>query len=299
MTMTHTVKSEDRSPQTSWLKIGLTIDIPRDPQHTLKSLDLSKQMTATGAAKRYIASIRKAGWTKLTVRQYERVLNILIREFQYTKVSELDRVSVDKFLRRVHGSVKAITYAHYSRIYWQYFEFCRQNNYCLYNWVRKFSLIASKKTRFYLPKQVELIFKELPQGETRDACLLIYHTGIDVHDLNNITLVNRAQGVFVVDGRTVRYPRWLDHIDIGSRWSVDRIAGEFRELLQRLELPGDLRFMQNTWVARAAAGGTPLPVIQAQTGLKTKRGAQFKVERVLRTQRYRELIDRIPYKDFT
>src|SRR3990170_8422179 len=119
-------------PPSLWGQTGLTVDIPRDPDHTRKMIALRKQMTAQLAIDLYLKELRKRKRRPQYVSQVRYVLKRLKGMYGPRPLCDLNRHLVGLMLFHAYRGVQPHTYATYSRLFWRFFEWCKSQNFLIY-----------------------------------------------------------------------------------------------------------------------------------------------------------------------
>jgi hypothetical protein len=257
---------------------------------------LRRGVTVTGAIRRYNSYLFQKHCSDQYRSQSRYVLRRFAKGIEGKLIVDLTRREVRKSLREIFSGVKPSTYSHYSRVIRLFFEFCKKACLCLYNYVREFNFEPTS-VAFYTPHQLDRIFRLLPLGETRDACRVIYHTGIGIGDLDAIVSVKLNQ--LVLMDRTVMCQEFISETVRARPFYMRlRIQVDFKKFVRAREIGGNLRFLQNSYLVRAHLAGTPLAVMRSQIGFRSIENVTKKVDRLTRNDALMMSFHSEPFKDY-
>lgn len=247
---------------------NVTKDIPRDPNHTRKLVAMRDDVTLGLVVMRYVASKRRKKVKKSYIVHIHRALEAF-RPLWNEPIKELGQNNVRACILPVEKRLSASAYAFRSQVFFDFFEFARSRGYVLYNFVAVKRYKREKRLRFFTKSQLDLIFGRLPIGKLRDACLIVYHTGIKTAELNQLWAVSAASGVLHLKRRYVPCPPILfPVIDKCEQYSPSLVPGRFRKFMEQFDFPGDLSYLRNSHFVRLYVSGTPLSIIRSVHGTK-------------------------------
>lgn len=283
-----------------WVNIGLTVPAEKSPDHTRLMIGIHKQMTVQRAIYLYLRSLRQRKLSPTYVKQSRSVLSAIKKRFGTALTRDLEEKHIKRVLRSLYNKVAPNTYAHYSRVFFHFFEFCRAKKYVLYNYVREFDHPYHRAKMFFSTTQLDIIFKSLEPGELRDACLIIYHTGIKRSELDEIVRADFTNDLLILKHRRVNCPyHVLKVIERRRLYDSARVERNFREFMSALEFEGNLRFLQNAFVLRLHYAGTPIRVIRHQLGFERDKDVEHKIARLTSgAKSLYEFATKNPFKDY-
>lgn len=244
------------------MKQWLTIDTPRDEAHTRKLVRMSDNVTLGYVARSFVASKRRSGAKPEYRKKLKQSLDIL-KPLWNEPIKELSQRNIRICLEDQVKRVSWETYIRQSHILADFFEFAKGKSLVLYNFVRAQPYKRKERLRFFTRGQLDLIFKALPQGRLRDACLLIYHTGMKTVELNQIKGVRSMFGatLFLKRRSLPCSPHLLGMIERYPRYNPRRIPHEFRVFMFKMEFAGDISYLRNSHFMRLYVNGTPHEII--------------------------------------
>jgi hypothetical protein len=239
---------------------------------------MSDDTTLGWVARLYVASKRRKKANKSYIVHIHRALEAF-RPLWNEPIKELGQNNVRACILPVEKRLTASTYAFRSQIFYDFFEFARSRGYVLYNFVAVKRYKREKKLRFFTKSQLDIIFERLPAGKLRDACLIVYHTGIKTAELNKIRGVSSATRQMLLLSRSVPCPLLLfPLIDRGEVYSPQAIPGQFKKFMEGLDFTGDLSYLRNSHFVRLYISGSPRETIKRIHGTKD---AKKKFEQIL------------------
>ena len=259
----------------------MTITPPKDFDLNVAMWKIPKGVTFRGAVARYLKYLRRRDLSRVYIRQSRFVLRRLERMFEHDHIGRLTQRQIRRALRSIYFTVAPNTYAHYSRIYRLFFDFCQRQDLVAFNFVREFKLKYYRTLMFLTPAQLDLIFRGLPPGELRDACLLMYGVPLLRTELAKIVGIDWINHRLILTDRRVPCdPLTLKIVERRRRYSLNRVMKQFHCFRKRLDFLARLEFFRNSWIVRESLLGTPLPVMRHQLGFSRNRAVREKVERL-------------------
>jgi len=240
----------------------LTINTPRDEKHTQKLVRMSDHVTLGYVARSFIAAKRRSGAKPGYRKKLKQSLDIL-KPLWNEPIKELGQRNIRVCLEDQVKRVSWGTYVRRSHILADFFEFAKGKSLVLYNFVRAQPYERSERLRFFTRGQLDLIFRALPQGRLRDACLIIYHTGAKTVELRHIKGTRSMFGSTIfLDRRSLPCPaHLLSMVERYTRYNPRRIPREFKEFMSKMEFAGDLSYLRNSHFMRLYVNDTPHEII--------------------------------------
>jgi len=241
---------------------------------------IRSKVTVETAVERYLSHMKRSRLSKLHIKTTKETLQPLVKHVGRLEIRKLKRYQVGYRLNEFYRRVQPNSYAVYARRVYKFLEYCVRRHWMAVNWVRRVDYRYKRGSiAFFTPIQLDLIFKNLRNGELRDACLLICATGIARSDLDGLVKADLCHQQLVLTDRRVFCPEEILSIAAKRRFfNSYRVMKDFKKLLNSLELGGNFRYLQNSYLL--AHQNSPAKFLQIQLGVGRPEVVRNKLKRL-------------------
>lgn len=247
---------------------------------------MNHRITVRIAVDRYLRHLKRKHATRNYQNESKKVLGRVVNLYGEIPICEITRQDIHKMAVRVYRKVQPNTYSNYARIWALFFERCKESNLVLYNWVQVFELPYYRTKAFFDSYQLDFIFSKLEQGELRDACLILYHTGISKNELDSIVRSDQLNQLLILKDRRISCPEHIAKLVTKRRfYKTQRVGENFRAFIKQFDFTGTMRFISNSYVVRQHLAGTPVKLIRRQLGFSSDIMVQRKIMRLTATSK--------------
>jgi len=238
-----------------------------DEDLTRKLLRLSDDYTLGTAIGKYTGQFLRDYKSKGYIDMIRAALKVF-DDIKKMPVKAITGAELEWRLRIRSGRVSPQTDHRYHLAIYYFFEYLRRRELVVYNYVRFPGVFKPLVARALDPEQLDILFKTLPEGKLRDACLIVYHTGMKLEELNSIVRYSYATEQLILPHRRVKISKLMvGKVEHCPRFRLTRLRDDLRAAVKDLDFEVSFSRIRLAFVRRAVEEGIPKELIRRQLGL--------------------------------